>query len=165
MDDSQNIFCCEKCGHAIAASEEGEYPTACPACGELLVIADDEPPPQANRDEEIEAVAIRRIVQERRALLRTRGYYLVLTWACIAVAAQMIWMMVHALIVGGWQNWQVIYPAAALFLVMLARDMWVRAQKLGAQVRASSLTQPTAPPDFTQLSDGSQKWKDLENLG
>jgi hypothetical protein len=137
----------------------------CPGCGQLLVVAGEEEPQKDDREEEIEAAAIRRIVQERRALLRTRGYCLVLTWACVALAAQMMWMMVRALIGGGWQNWLVIYPAAGIFLLMVGRDLWMRARKLGEQVRKSALPEPSSPPDFKDLSDGSQKWKDLDQLG
>jgi hypothetical protein len=165
MDDSRKTIRCEKCGRKITAAEDGEYPSTCPGCGQLLVIAGAEEPRREDRDDEIEAAAIRRIVVERRALLRTRGYYLVLTWACVALAAQMMWMMAHALTNGGWQNWLVIYPAAALFLLVMGRDLWMRARKLGEQVRKSALAEPSLPPDFKDLSDGSQKWNNLDQLG
>jgi hypothetical protein len=35
---------------------------------------------------------------------------------------------------------------------------------LNRELRQPALTEPAAPPDFSTLSDGSQRWKNLEDM-
>ena len=35
---------------------------------------------------------------------------------------------------------------------------------LNRELRRPAVTEPEAPPDFSTLSDGSQRWKNLEDM-
>jgi hypothetical protein len=39
-----------------------------------------------------------------------------------------------------------------------------RIVELNHELQQSALSEPEAPPDFSTLSDGSQQWKNLEQM-
>ena len=91
---SANQIQCAACGAAISLEPDGRLPAQCPACGELLVYDDEEevqppPDPQPVQIDEMEEVRIRRIVRERRAMVRTVGYHLVAVLACVIFAIRL----------------------------------------------------------------------------
>ena len=53
-------------------------------------------------------------MKERRALLRTRGYYIVLLVACLVAAAQTLILLAKDTLRLGWRHQFLIYPAGTL---------------------------------------------------
>ena len=122
-------------------------------------------PEPEQRADEIEELAIRRIVKERRAMVRTRGYYIVLAVACCVAALQALVLLAKDVLIGGWNPRLLIYPAGALAALILAWEMRKRVREVGEQMRSSRMRDPETPPDFTHLSDGSQSLRNLEDFG
>ncbi len=64
----------------------------------------------------------------------------------------------------GWQTRPIGYLFAAVAAVIAAGHFVARINQLNHELRQSALSEPEAPPDFTTLSDGSQQWKNLEQM-
>jgi hypothetical protein len=56
------------------------------------------------------------------------------------------------------------YLFAAALCLSVMRWPIRRIRALGAVLRKPTLEEPTVPPDFSTLSDGSQRWTNLEQL-
>lgn len=146
--------------HATLNTSATDAPNGqCRACGQLLLT---DAATSAGHSDELEGTRIARIVNERRAIARTRGYCIVLLAACAIVALQLLWYAIHA--IGTSPIPAIGYAAAAIILIVIATDLRKRVIALGVSLSRSSLTEPTTPPDFTALSDGSQRARNLDNI-
>lgn len=103
--------------------------------------------------DELRELNIRHVAQERRALIRSRGYWITFALACGICAVQ-------AFNTGG----QTVALWATPVLVYLAWRAWRRARFLSSQLRQSALPHPELPPSFAGLSDGSQQVTNLQRL-
>ena len=163
MDDNRTN--CAFCGAEVFEEEQtGRFPAHCPACGEMLVF-DDEPAETETRElpesDELEETNIIRIVRARRAQVRTRGYYIAFLLACVIGAVQLGARLYR----GGPAGEMVGYAAALILLLLIARSFFGKLQETSALLKASALTEPTSPPDFDSLSNGSQHTDKLEEFG
>ncbi len=159
----ENVITCLYCGAAVDTDAQGKPPLQCPQCGELLIIDAEEEDSQAHEEPEVaelEEIKIRRVVRERRALVRTRSYYLVILLACMLFSVQLVVRAVQA----GSINQVIGYIAGATLLLLIARTMVGKFREISARINRSDLQEPTTPPDFTPLSDGSQHARNLEDL-
>lgn len=122
----------------------------------------DEQPP-ATKEDDLDSLRIRQIARSRRSAYRSRGYLLIGSAVCVVLALQLIWISIgrfrEGLRVGG-----SAFVMAAMVLLALAWRALVRAHQLKAEANASALSEPQTPPDLSQLSDGSQSWKNLEDM-
>ena len=123
---------------------------------------DDQPPPQATKDE-FDSKRIQNIAKLRRAAVRSRGYLLIGSAFCAVLAIQMIWNSVGRFR-GGSNVVGAAYLMAASILFALAWRAFVRAQRFKREANATALSDPKSPPDFSNLRDGSQSWKNLEDM-
>lgn len=167
---AENPLACSACGKEIALGHRGDVPALCPHCGAMIVIDDvDEQQVEADtaqaNEQELEERRIRQIVRERRALVRTRGWHIVVMLACTVLAAQQLAGLVTAVIRGQRGAPQVAQISLALILLVVAWMLRQRVKGLTAELKHSALTEPTTPPDFGPLSDGSQHARNLEDLG
>jgi hypothetical protein len=125
-------------------------------------VHDDLPAPAEVRDD-LDALRIKQIAKLRRAAYRSRGYLLIASVLCAALAGQMIWMGI-----GRYRNEARVLGAglvlAALIVLALGWRAFGRARELKAEADKSVLEEPRTPPDFSKLSDGSQAWKNLEDV-
>ena len=125
-------------------------------------IHDDIPPAEAHRDD-LDASHIQKITHHRRTAYRSRGYLLTGSVFCAVLGVQLIWNSVGKFR-GGSNFIASAYLMAASILFALAWHALKRAQHFKREADASVLPDPKTPPDFSQLSDGSQSWKNLEDL-
>jgi hypothetical protein len=173
-DPGWHVFTCPGCGEAVDVSADGiQKLVICPYCNtqfspeeqdneaadELLRKQDEE-----RRETELSSLRIRAVSTERRAIVRTRSYWTVLLLALCIIPIKLVMIAVasfrgHARI------------EAVGYLLMAAACLWsihwpVRHMRtLSAELRKPILEEPTEPPDFSTLNDGSQRWKNLEQLG
>jgi hypothetical protein len=113
---------------------------------------------------ELDGLRIRRAIALRRSLYRGRSYAVIAAVACAGVAAQCGWLACGHARVGGWT----LRPVLLIVLMtcafagsfILAR----RAVALSREARESTVPEPEAPPDFSTLSDGSQRVRNLEDV-
>lgn len=162
---SEQPLICSQCGGEVPLDENGRTPPLCPHCGQMVVVDDEteQDQPAIAPEDELEEAKILRVVRERRAQVRTRGYYLVLMLACWVMAGQLAWVAVSALRLKGFHVLALGHFAAAAALLLLGWAMRRRAAAMAQKIRGSALPEPQKPPDFTGLSDGSQHAKNLED--
>ena len=162
---------CPNCGGLIAATA-GQRLIICPHCNEQSFMADEstqegesseqtEPVKSAMpREPELSELRIKQISNLRRGAYRNRSWCVVGAVACLVGAAQLVQMTVREA-----RRGSVILPigfclGAAAALVGTA--YFIRSvMLLTREIRASTIPEPATPPDFSTLSDGSQRWRNL----
>ena len=176
---------CPECGHTY--EHEGRITSGflqCPACAAQFFAPDtsvreheDErrEPDEAGEDheaalqrqEDLHYLRIRQaVLTERRALARTRTWYIVGTAGFAVAAVQMLVLAYKYVYVSGagWRLRPIGYVFAAL-TASIAAAIWLRQiLRINQELRRPVLDEPTTPPDFSTLSDGSERWKNLEAM-
>jgi hypothetical protein len=170
---------CPNCNQVLRSPESQGGTVTCPQCGQEVVVdsqadvrlADmapecqsETPPPSDDSDEaDLSGLKIRQISDLRRGAHRSRSWLIIGAVACLVGAAQLIYFAIH--------NHGLGMRAAALedtLFVVLALAFCVyflrRAREMNREISNSKLEEPTTPPDFSSLRDGSQRWKNLEDL-
>lgn len=152
----------------------GQMPR-CPSCGEAFVVNDetDDAVDKAVKDAELSSLRIMQLARQRRGLIRTRSYMLVLTIASLVMAIQLIISVLrlgvnHDSWLPGGRTRAMMFMAlmAAWFVISLILVRWFgrKAADLKKQIFHSDLSEPTTPPDYSALSDGSQHVRALEQM-
>lgn len=165
---------CPACGAVIAAAT-GQRLLVCPECGEQSFIP-DEPPTGTSPDEhlkpaesstspeaELNGLRIRQVANLRRGAYRSRSWSVIAAVCCLVGAAQLVQMAVHVA-----RHGRVMLPIGfclAAAAALLGSGYFIRsAVLLTREIRSSSLSEPSTPPDFSSLSDGSQHWRNLDEI-
>ena len=126
---------------------------------------DDAPPePADDRAAELDGMRIRQLASLRRAAYRSRSHAVIAMLLCAVAVIQAGILLVEHLLQFGIAPRVALYAAFVLVggygAVFFAR----RAIALHREAKQSRLETPNVAPDFSTLSDGSQRWKNLENL-
>lgn len=177
-DDDLMPATCPACGQPLPKAVVPLGWVRCPACGtqiELVAIPSvelgeeeqaPEPPPDPNAA--LNALRVRQIAALRRGSYRTRSYCFVAAAALAVVAVQLVFMGI-----GSYRDsrgqlvWPAIYAAFALLALWGCGHFAARVLRLTNELRESptaALPPPEHEPDFSTLSDGSQQWKNLEDV-
>ena len=164
------VFACPACGHAFASdtAAPSNGVLTCPACGaEFFAAADptDEDRELAERmeadlrrrEQALNGVRIRQVLTERRSLFRTRSYFVVLACLAVVAAVQLGIYSLQRLRTDGAGLRAAAYLAAAAGLLYAARACAGRVRLYTRELGRPALDEPTAEPDFSTLSDGSQR--------
>ena len=167
--DQAPQYHCPACG-ALVAPVSGQRLLVCPECGEQSFIPEDassdensqnyqeaEPTPD---DSELSENRIRQMSNLKRGAYRNRSWCIVGAVACLVGAAELVQMTIHEARRGGVMlSIGFCFAAAA---ALIGSGYFLRAAlQLSKEIRASSIPEPTTPPDFSTLSDGSQRWHGL----
>jgi hypothetical protein len=117
-----------------------------------------------DRDAELDGVRIRQLAAMRRATYRSRSHAVIATLVCVVAAMQAtIYLVQHLLHLGF--SWRVLLYAAFVIAGSYGAIFFARrAIALHREATQSRVLEPSSPPDFSTLSDGSQRWKDLEDI-
>jgi hypothetical protein len=146
-------------------AQPGAEPAAEPATQTPFVIA-DEPPSCAELppDDELSGQRIAQITKLCRAAYRSRSHAVIGLVCCIVMTIQLIWVAVQNCRNGDYA-FAAISAAMAIALLWLAVWCARLALRLHRQATAPASTIPHgSEPDFSPLSDGSQRWKNLEQI-
>jgi hypothetical protein len=123
--------------------------------------------PEDRRDEsadELDGVRIRRLAAERRAAWRSRSHVLIVAGVMAVATGQLVILAAQTLDRGVGAATTFYALGAALALLVTTR-LLRRAAAMRRQIEAAARhPDPDAPPDFTPLGDGSQRWRRLEQL-
>jgi hypothetical protein len=111
---------------------------------------------------ELSGDTITRIVRGRRAAIRMRTYYLVGAVACLMAALQLTLSAILGIRANPLQATP--FLASAVLFGLIARVLIRKVQALGREIRTTTIPEPTRPPDFSSLSDGSQFATNLDKL-
>jgi hypothetical protein len=125
----------------------------------LQVSGDPEKP-----DDELNGLRIRQLAVLHRAAYRSRSYCIIAVIVCIVGIVQLIHETIQAHRGGGGLIRQMGYIAAAVALLVLGIRCAKWARHFHKEAKQTSLSTPRVPPDFSNLSDGSQHAKNLENM-
>jgi hypothetical protein len=117
-------------------------------------------------DIHLNSTRIRQMAALRRSAYRSRSYCLIAIGASVVGCADLIFFAIRRLrhpdlfdvLIA------VAYFLAAAGLLFLARHFIVLASRFHRESKTSILADPTTPPDFSQLQDGSQIAKNLEDM-
>jgi hypothetical protein len=126
--------------------------------------ADDHPD---ERDDELDGLRIRQLAALRRGAYRARSYAIIGAVAAFVVAVQLVIMTVqYVRSHGGWGRWPSGYALFAAAAGMVGFYFARRALEVHREIRTPAPLPPTPEggPDFSTLSDGSQQWKNLEDI-
>lgn len=160
------LLVCGSCGRTfILPAADGSTPPVARVGGEDgFIVIDDSAQSDGAADEsdELDGVRIRQLAQARRAAYRSRSYCLIGSAVAAAAAGQLVYKAIVNVRIAGWSIAPILYLAIVGPALYLAWRLLCRARKIGQEARASLLVEPTAPPDFGPLSDGSQVWRRLE---
>jgi hypothetical protein len=110
---------------------------------------------------------IRQMAALRRSAYRSRSYCLIATGGCIVGSAEFIFDAIHRLrhYSGGFDILIAIaYVIAAIALLVFTRYFIRLAAQFYRESKKTILEDPTTPPDFSKLQDGSQIAKNLEDM-
>jgi DNA-directed RNA polymerase subunit RPC12/RpoP/uncharacterized membrane protein YidH (DUF202 family) len=176
-------YTCPACQQTFAVESVPENGLlTCPHCGADFFATtemSDEDRAEARRMELEQQVRDERLVEmrrntvllERRSLYRTRTYFIIGMGLCIAWAMQLTFYVARRAIIDGeglsLRVW--LYLAAIVVVLFLSYLCLRRISAINAELAEPVQHEPTEPPDFSTLSDGSQVLdkaaKNLERLG
>ena len=126
--------------------------------------AESEPPPGDDRSAELDGLRIRQLATLRRAAYRSRSHAIIALLVCAVAVVHTSILLAQHLRYFGWGWRPPVYIAVILAAMYGVTFFWRRAVALHREAKQSHLETPTTPPDFSTLSDGSQRWKNLEDL-
>jgi len=127
-------------------------------------VMQDDSPEADPRDAELNGLKIRQIALARRTAYRARSYALIAAFACIVIVAQLIYLIATQLRGAGLSIYGLAYMLMLPLLGFGAVAFLARAKRYLIEATQTKLTEPPDQPDFSSLSDGSQRWRDLENI-
>jgi DNA-directed RNA polymerase subunit RPC12/RpoP len=168
------------------------YPVQCPTCGAQLLFdarptrglctvcgGEFELPPDDSQaapegdlatarppesDDDLDGLRIRQLTQLRRSLYRSRSYMIVVLCGGIVAILQSVILIARQALAEPPDRRTIVY--GVVILIAGFGIFWSR-RKLSEIRREIETLQRDAPatnPDFTTLSDGSQRARNLENL-
>ena len=124
----------------------------------------DDPAEFDPRAAELDGLKIRQIALARRSAYRARSYALIGAFACLVIIAQLVYLIITQLRTAG----LTVYALAYVLMIPLCGFASVycfgRAKRYLVEAMTTKLSKPANDPDFSPLSDGSQRWKELENI-
>jgi hypothetical protein len=168
-------YLCPNCGQEIEASDAFSDIISCPHCGQPVSlaseeatssepIADDEPAALDDPDEaDLSGLKIKQISALRRGAYRTRSWLMIGAISCAVGAAQLVYLAIKARR-EGLRLVPLGEVVSALFSLVLCVYFSRRALDAHREIQQSRLEEPTIPPDFSTLSDGSQRWTNLQEM-
>lgn len=118
-------------------------------------------------DDHLNSARIRQMAALRRAAIRTRSYCVIAVGGCAVAAADFIFFAIRRLLAHPHALGiliAIVYFLAALALLVLSRYFIRLALRFHREANQSSLSPLTAPPDFSELQDGSQIVRNLEDM-
>ncbi len=175
-------FICPTCSEQFSVPEvPANGLLQCPSCGaEFFATAEESEEDRAQRREmELEQqvkedrlgdVRHNKVMLERRSLYRTRTYFVIGFGLCIAWSMQLTFFSARRAIVDheGLSLRVCLYLATIVVMLFLAYLCLRKVFAINAEAAKPVQHDPSKPPDFSTLSDGSQLLektaRDLERL-
>jgi hypothetical protein len=119
----------------------------------------------AEPTEQLDAARIHRLTTLRRATIRSRSWYLIGTVVGFVAAAELVFKIVQNFRYGyGSGLLTATFALCAIASGVIAVFFFRRCVELHREIQTPILHDPPTPPDFSTLSDGSQRWKNLEEM-
>lgn len=159
IDPSQTVLNCPECGQQFYAPTIPEEESTADAD----LAQSDADAEVARREAELSELRISQVANLRRGAIRSRSWFIVGAVACVVAAIQFVYLAFEKYRMGQ-RRGPIRDLLGAAALLILVPYFTGRVSKLGREIAESRLKDPTTPPDFSTLSDGSQRWTNLEQL-
>jgi hypothetical protein len=155
-----------------SSSEDPGEAAATPQAAEWEIVDDTEPdvleqeaPAEAEtHGERMSAVRVRQLSAERRGAYRLRSYCVIAAGFCLVLGIQLVAMSFRGGRETGLGMRPVGYACGAAAAGLAASFLVRRAVDLTRELRKPAQAAPAAAPDLSTLSDGSQHWKNLDEM-
>ena len=160
---------CPDCGHGLIGTEADPFLLWCERCDKRFAVpTEDREQLIAERpvggDEELDGLRIRQFAAGRRAAYRARSYAVIATTVCVVAAGQLAWYALDHTRHVGLDVWPFAYGLGALLALLGGVFFARKTLDLHRETRRPPPKPPEADPDFSILSDGSQHWRNLEEM-
>jgi hypothetical protein len=167
---------CPTCAQPVAVDlTPGQRLMHCPRCDNDFFLPDveevdsevdwQEPTkPSADADAELDGLRIRKLVMIRRSAIRARTYAILVTICSLVMGVQLILTCLQEEHDYGWDRWAILYAFSAAAVAIIATIASAKATALHKEAQKPAGTEPVEPPSFEELSDGSQRVKNLEEM-
>ena len=169
-------FDCPGCGEALRLPiESAGQLTRCPYCStqffaspgraDLDIVDDTEDVDHAEPAAELDGNRIRQVAALRRGAIRARSWCQIGAAAGAVVAVELLFKTVQNVAHSRTVNSRAIgFTLFAIVSATSARMMLRSARRLTAEINAPRDPGDTVEPDFATLSDGSQRWSNLNDI-
>ena len=129
-------------------------------------MSEDEAEPIDDRGDELDGLRIRQLAALKRGAFRARSFALIGVVTSIVAAIKLVLMTLSQVRTRGWSPSPIGFALFAIVALMLAGYFARRVKELQREIDAPPTLPPMPPegPDFSTLSDGSQQWKNLEEI-
>jgi hypothetical protein len=118
-------------------------------------------------DDHLNSNRIRQMAALRRSAIRSRSYCVIAIGGCVVGAADFVFFAIRRLL-GHPSTLGILiaitYFLAAAILLFSSRYFVRLARRFHGQANQSAIPEPTMPPDFSKLQDGSQIVRNLEEM-
>jgi hypothetical protein len=173
---SIDVFTCPHCQREVAVDAIEPHPfITCPYCGGEFAIPRAEPEEQEDsearrrdeeaREAELDGMKIKQIAAGRRAAIRARSYFWVAMGGCIGVVGELIHTTYQRIAYEHkWDAGTLGFVAGAIAALYGATHFYRHAKAISDELKQPLLRDPQTPPDFSTLSDGTQRWKNLDEM-
>jgi hypothetical protein len=173
--DISTRFWCPGCDEEVNVSPDavGQL-VRCPYCNTDFfasddlshqTIVDDTPERVINHDQEIDAARVKLLSRRRMALIRSGSWWTVgLLTCCIGVGSFSFKAVRIAIEDRRWGVWPTICMMVVASAVWFGRRCYRQRRLVDAEIAKSALPDPEAPPDFSTLGNGQDRWKELEHV-
>ena len=118
------------------------------------------------RNDELDGLRIRQLAALKRGAYRARSFAIIGAVTCFVVAVKLALMTVNHVQARGWGPWPIGFALFSLVALMAGSHFSRRALDVHREINTPAPLPPTPEggPDFSTLSDGSQQWKNLEDI-
>lgn len=166
---------CPNCNQILDSTAIREGTLTCPNCGQEITLGtatdagpiDNEGSSEnqgAFASEEPDQAELNSLkIRQFSVTYRGRSWLIVAAIACLDAAAQLIYFAVRGYRLGV-RAVPLEEVSVAVVALLFSVYFFHRARDLTRELRKSKLAEPATPPDFSSLRDGSQRWKNLEEM-
>jgi ribosomal protein S27AE len=149
VDDAQT-YSCPHCAAEFIA--EHDSPQVCSHCGQMI---------EFSQPDELSWQHIQAAMRARTSGMRVRSYCLVGAAGCAVTSLELVWRFaIHPAA----RPIQLSYLFVAALMIWFAIHLANKAATIRREMNRNPVSPPTAPPDFSTLSDGSQIVRNLERM-
>ena len=172
LTDRPQVVDCPHCSAPFVLPARGEQVAVAKVLADGFIVddtpGDEERLRKRDQHDHLDRLKLKKIAALRKAAYRSRGYQLIGAAVCLVGAGQCLFNVYRRsvnpgedrtlayLIVFGWM-------ALAAVGIVFGVKLLGKARQMKEEAERSMLAEPDTEPDFTPLSDGSQRWKNLED--
>jgi hypothetical protein len=168
-------FACPGCAEEVdVPAESAGRLVRCPYCNTDFfasagqsheAVVDDTNPELTELDRlaAFDKLRIQNHTKLRMAAIRARSWWLIALVLALLVEVDMVINAIVYLWAHSW-GWAILRLILGTIAFLAARHAHRRAAEFKLESQQSALEEPTVPPDFSTLNNGSDRWKELENI-